>query len=91
MDALEAFFNGDPIERTIISGGTTNGRVRMHDERPNYTEDKVPEKTKKYAEPFENRLKEAVWEVSVDTKCITIYIRLRKLANKLLKSIKPWF
>lgn len=64
-EALEAFLSGKNVERKTISGGTTNGRTRMLDERPNYVEDEVPEKTRKYAERFMEALRQGVWSVSI--------------------------
>lgn len=83
MDLLEAFLNGESIKRSTISGGSTNGRLRMEYERPNYIEDKVPEQTKKYAKPFVDQLKNEVWKVSImpnESKCNIYSIGLGKWA-----------
>lgn len=67
-DLLEAFLSGENVRRQTISGGTTNGRLRMEYEQPNYIDDKVPEQTKKYAKPFVEQLKHEVWKVKSCTK-----------------------
>lgn len=65
MDVLEAFMSGKSIQRKVISGGTTNGRVATEYEIPKYKEDKVPARTVRYAEPFVEKLKDEVWKVSI--------------------------
>lgn len=63
-DLLKAFTMGAPIQRKVISGGSTNGRIATEYETPNYKEDKVPERTIKYAKPFVNKIRDEVWGVS---------------------------
>lgn len=65
MDDFNAFLMGKLINRKTVSGGSTNGRVMTEHETTNYTVDKVPEKTIKYAEPFVEKLRDEVWSVSI--------------------------
>lgn len=64
-DLLDRFARGESIQRRVISGGSTNGRILTEYETPNYKEDKVPERTIKYAKPFTDRIREEVWRVSI--------------------------
>lgn len=64
MDILDAFLSGKPVEKKVIRGGTTDGRIADKDEIPTYVEDKVPKQTREYAEPFVKKLHEAVLRVS---------------------------
>lgn len=63
---IDAFMKGESIERKILSGGTTNGRIATEYERPNYKEDKVVQRTLDYAKPFVDKIKDEVWKVSVN-------------------------
>lgn len=56
---------GLPIQRQVISGGATNGRIATEYETPNYKEDIVPDRTIRYAKPFTEKIKEEVWRVSI--------------------------
>lgn len=67
MDQLEAFLSGQPIVRKVISGGSTNGRIRTEYEEPNYGEDVVPERTTKYAKKFVDKVKQEVWKVILES------------------------
>lgn len=64
MDLMNAFLAGKPVQRKTISGGTTAGRVRTEYETPDYVEDKVPEKTTKYAKPFVDDIRDEIWKVN---------------------------
>lgn len=64
MDLLNQVLMGIPIQRQVISGGATNGRIATEYEAPNYKEDIVPERTIRYAKPFTEKLKDEVWRVS---------------------------
>lgn len=64
MDPLQAFLSGKSVQRRIISGGSTGGRVRTEYETPDYTEEKVPEKTTRYAEPYVRVIRDTVWKVN---------------------------
>lgn len=71
MDLFEAFLKGNPIQRGVIAGGTTNGRTATEYERPNYKEDVVPERTIKYAEKFMEKIRSEVRRVSISLKVDT--------------------
>lgn len=64
MDPLDAFFKGIPIQRKTFSSGSTEGRLATEYETPSYKEDKVPEKTTKYAQPFVKSIRREVGQVS---------------------------
>lgn len=64
MNPLDAFFKGIPIQRKTFSSGSTEGRLATEYETPSYKEDKVPEKTTKYAKPFVESIRREVRRVS---------------------------
>lgn len=64
MDALNALLSGRRVERKTVAGGSTNGRIQTEYEEPKYVQEKVPEKTRQYAQPFVEKLKNEVWDVS---------------------------
>lgn len=67
-DLFEKWERGESITRKIVSGGSTNGRIRTEYEEIKYTEVKVPEQTTKYAKQFVDRLRDKIWEVSSSRK-----------------------
>lgn len=63
-DLLQRFLSGQSVTRKVIAGGTTDGRIATEYERPNYTEDEVPDATTRYARQFTNKIRDEVWQVS---------------------------
>lgn len=88
-DLFEDFMMGKAIQRRVISGGSTNGRIATEYERPNYKEDIVPERTNKYAERFTRKIRDEIWKVSLaqldwpsNTKILSLFRDLSKEVGK---------
>lgn len=59
--------SGKSVQRKVVSGGSTSGRIATEYETPKYKKDVVPERTVSYAKPFVEKLKDEVWKVSFHT------------------------
>ncbi|XP_031628409.1 probable ATP-dependent RNA helicase spindle-E [Contarinia nasturtii] len=61
MNELDAFMMGKPVQRKMLSGGSTNGRIVTEYETAKYEEDEVVKRTMDYAKPFVKKIRDEVW------------------------------
>lgn len=82
-DLFGKFMNGIPFQRQIVSGGSTNGRIRVTQPVTNNIENAVPDRTTNYADSFVQPVKGVIAAVKLFILLIIENYQIIKLSKSI--------